>query len=164
MKIRPYVYAKNTGLVYTFQVSHDKMHYFFQHQTLFFKKIILLFHIFIFLRRKLRGALRRRSWVYRLMRNSAWIVNTRIHEMNAVCTCSPENQLYPELHQNKHGQDAEGDNSPLLLLLMRPHLEYCIQLWGLPHLLKWIQRRFHRWSKDCNTSPLKTMRERWCFI
>ena len=33
----------------------------------------------------------------------------------AVCTCSPEGQLYPGLHQEKRGQQGEGgDSAPLL--------------------------------------------------
>jgi len=32
-----------------------------------------------------------------------------------MCTCSPESQLYPGLHQEKHGQQVEGgDSAPLL--------------------------------------------------
>ena len=32
-----------------------------------------------------------------------------------MCTCSPEGQLYPGLHQEKHGQQAWGGNSAHLL-------------------------------------------------
>ncbi|KAK4816544.1 hypothetical protein QYF61_017745 [Mycteria americana] len=36
------------------------------------------------------------------------------HEL-AMCTCSPESQLYPGLHQKKRGQQVEGgDSAPLL--------------------------------------------------
>jgi len=36
------------------------------------------------------------------------------HE-SEMCTCHPESQLYPRLHQKQHGQQIEGDNSAPLL-------------------------------------------------
>jgi len=32
-----------------------------------------------------------------------------------MCACSPEGQPHPGLHQEKHGQQAEGGDSALLL-------------------------------------------------
>ncbi|KAK4827887.1 LOW QUALITY PROTEIN: hypothetical protein QYF61_022310 [Mycteria americana] len=62
-----------------------------------------------------------------------------------MCTCSPESQSHPGLHQKKCGQQAEGGDSPSSTPLS-PRLEYCIQLWGPQHkkdvdLLKRVQRR-----------------------
>jgi len=38
-----------------------------------------------------------------------------------MCACSPEGQLYPGLHQEKHGQQVEGgDSAPLLLSCETP--------------------------------------------
>jgi len=47
-----------------------------------------------------------------------------------MCTCSPEGQLYPGLHQEKCGQQVEGRDSALLLCsgetspgVLRPAME-----------------------------------------
>ena len=49
---------------------------------------------------------------------------------------------------------------PLYSALMRPHLQYCIQVWGLQYkkdgeLLERVQRRPQRCSEGCSTSPPK---------
>ncbi|GAB0193755.1 cAMP-dependent protein kinase inhibitor alpha [Grus japonensis] len=50
---------------------------------------------------------------------------------------------------------------PLCSALVRPHLEYCIQLWGPQYkkdmdLLERVQRRTRRCSEGWSTSPMKT--------
>lgn len=42
----------------------------------------------------------------------------------ATCTCNPESHPYSELHQKKHSSRLREPIFPL----MRPHLEYCIEL------------------------------------
>ena len=48
---------------------------------------------------------------------------------------------------------------PLCIALVRPHLQYCVQLWGPQHkkdmdLLKWVQRR--AMTRGWSTSPVRT--------
>jgi len=63
-----------------------------------------------------------------------------------MCMRSPESQLYPALHQEKHGQQVEGgDSAPLLCFDETPPVS-CIQLSSPQHrkvmdLLEWVQRR-----------------------
>jgi len=70
-----------------------------------------------------------------------------------MCTCSPESQLYPGLHQEKLGQQVEGGHSAPLLCsgetppgVLCPALEHCVQLWSPLHdkdmdVLDRVQRR-----------------------
>ena len=56
------------------------------------------------------------SLKYRNTRGNLWVlVNGKLDGQPATCVYSPENQLYPGLHQKKHGQQVEGgDRAPLL--------------------------------------------------
>ena len=63
-----------------------------------------------------------------------------------MCPGSPESQPYPGLHQKQHGQLVREVILSLCSVLVRPHLEHCIQMWSPQHrrdmdLLECIQRR-----------------------
>ncbi|TRZ23864.1 hypothetical protein HGM15179_003255 [Zosterops borbonicus] len=63
----------------------------------------------------------------------------------AMCTPCPESQSCPGLHPSVGSREREGILL-LLLVLMRPHLEFCIQVWCLLHkketdLLELCQKR-----------------------
>jgi len=63
-----------------------------------------------------------------------------------MCHCHPERQPYPGLHKKKCGQQGKGGDLALYSALVRPQLEYCIQMQSPQHrrdtdLLERIQRR-----------------------
>ena len=58
-----------------------------------------------------------------------------------MCTCNPEGQQHPGLHQKRSSQQGEVSDS-----LTVPCLEYCVQAWSLQYrrdvdLLEEVQRR-----------------------
>lgn len=58
------------------------------------------------------------------------------HE-SAVCTCSSEDQEYPELHQKRC---AQQDREVVVLLCsdrVKAHRDYCVQTWGLSTRKMW---------------------------
>jgi len=60
--------------------------------------------------------------------------------------CSAEGQPYPGLHQKEHGQKGKGGDPALYSVLVRPQLEYFVQMWSPQYrtdvdLLECAQRR-----------------------
>lgn len=89
---------------------------------------------------RLRAALLRRTW-------GGWEAG---HDPPK-CACIPENQTWLDgLHPEQHGQQGKEGILPLYSALVRPHLWYCIHLWGPLHkqdmdLMEQIQRSPSRW-------------------
>ena len=61
---------------------------------------------------------------------------------------SLESQLNPGLHPKQCSQQVKGGDPTALLCTMRPHVEYCVQMWSPQqrtdmNLLEFVQRREH---------------------
>jgi len=76
-----------------------------------------------------------------------------------MCAHSSEGQLYPGLHQKKHSQQVEGDDSTTLLHSGETPPGVPDPALGLQHskdavLLEQVQRRATKMIRGWNTSPL----------
>ena len=82
----------------------------------------------------------------------------------AVCTCSPEGQL--GCISRGSGSGAGRGLSPSTLQHLRPHQEFCIQVWGFQHktevgLLEQGQQRAQGCLEGWSTSAARTGCGRW---
>jgi len=82
-----------------------------------------------------------------------------------MCARSSEGQPYPGLRQKSVASRSTEGILPLCSTLVRPHLEYCIQLWSPQHrkdmdLLEQVQRRVTKMVSGMeHTSCEKRLRE-----
>jgi len=85
------------------------------------------------------------------------------HE-SAMCPCSPENQLYPGLHQKKQGQQGKGGHPASLLCpgetspgALCPNVEYRRDV----DLLEHVQRNATEMIQGMEHLPKRTGWENW---
>lgn len=98
----------------------------------------------------LRTALRRRIWKCQLM---------KARYEPAMCTCSPEVQSYPGLHQEKHDRVEGGDSAPV----------FCSHeiLSGVQHPVLGVPTQEGHWAvgagpeEGWSTSPMRTGWRSW---
>ena len=64
----------------------------------------------------------------------------------AMCPHSPESRPYPGLHQKKCGQQIKLEILSLCSTLVRPHLDYCVQIWS-PQYRRDVDLLEHIWSR-----------------
>ncbi len=78
----------------------------------------------------------------------------------AMCTCSPEGQLYPGLHQEECSQQVKGGDSAPLLYSHVTFLEYSVRFWSPQYkkdteLLEKVQRRSAKVVRGLEHLPYK---------
>jgi len=85
-------------------------------------------------------------------------------ELNMSQQCVPTARkvdgILGSIRRRVASRDREGI-VPLYSALLRPHLQYCVQVWSPQYnkgreLLERVQRRPQRCSEGCSTSPTKT--------
>mgnify|MGYP001857247325 CR=1 FL=1 len=102
-----------------------------------------------------------------LRKKRMWVLMGKILDVTWACVLADQKGNYTPAWIKRNLSIRMGDITvPLCSTLMRPHLEYCIQVWGPQHKKAWSCRRRSiggplKWSEVSSTSSTKKSWQNW---